>query len=403
MPKHRRKKHVTITYGMIPQNRVYQKVTQPKTIINSNNRNSQNEATNTNLEIHSSKTSIQDEFNKRKLEVHSNPKNVQDKFSHAKLDVHGNNTNIQDKVSNTNLEVHANTLDIWDEISLREIQAGKYESLFEENSKYQNLNLLQVNDLRLYLDKQLQFSSVDEHIYHEALVHPIMSKVEDPQSVLILGGGDALALREVLKYETVLYVDLVDLDEEMIRMAREVPEVVALNQGALFDDRVNVHICDAMQFLQSHFLLYDVIIIDFPDPANELLSQLYTKEFFTLVSFFLTEGGAFVCQSNSPIDTPLVYWSIGKTIRSAGLTVKSYHTIVPSFGNDWGFHIATNQSAILKRIEQLSVTAPQRTLPPTLSPLFQFRKELLEQQDQAVLNTQDNLTLHDCYRKNMQF
>ncbi|WJE52543.1 polyamine aminopropyltransferase [Bacillus cereus] len=385
MPKHRRKKHATIIYEMIPQNRVYQKVIQPKTMTNSNNE------------------SIRDEVTNTKLETHSNNKNIQDKFNNTKLEVHSNRKNIQNKFNNEKLEVHANTLDVWDEIALTEIQAGEYTSLFKEKSKYQDINLVQVNDMRLYLDKQLQFSSVDEQIYHEALVHPIMSKIEDPQYVLILGGGDALALREVLKYENVLHVDLVDLDEEMIRIAREIPEVVALNQGALFDDRVNVHICDAMQFLQSHPLLYDVIIIDFPDPANELLSQLYTKEFFTLVSFFLTEGGAFVCQSNSPIDTPLVYWSIGKTIRSAGLTVKSYHTIVPSFGNDWGFHIATNQSAILKRIEQLSVTVPQRTLPPTLSPLFQFRKELLEQQDFAVLNTQDNLTLHDCYRKDMQF
>ncbi|EEL48468.1 Spermidine synthase 2 [Bacillus cereus Rock3-44] len=90
-------------------------------------------------------------------------------------------------------------------------------------------------------------------------------------------------------------------------------------------------------------------------------------------------------------------------MKSAELTVKSYHTIVPSFGNDWGFHIATNQSAVLKRIEKLSVTVPHQTLPPTLSPLFQFKSELLEQQDFAVLNTQDNLTLHDCYRKDMQF
>ncbi|PEY38905.1 spermidine synthase [Bacillus cereus] len=385
MPKHRRKKHATIIYEMIPQNRVYQKVIQPKTMTNSNNE------------------SIRDEVTNTKLETHSNNKNIQDKFNNTKLEVHSNRKNIQNKFNNEKLEVHANTLDVWDEIALTEIQAGEYTSLFKEKSKYQDINLVQVNDMRLYLDKQLQFSSVDEQIYHEALVHPIMSKVEDPQYVLILGGGDALALREVLKYENVLHVDLVDLDEEMIRMAREIPELASLNQGALFDDRVNVHICDAMQFLQSHPLLYDVIIIDFPDPATELLSQLYTTEFFTLVSHFLAEGGAFVCQSNSPTDAPLVYWSIGKTIRSAGLTVKSYHTIVPSFGNDWGFHIATNQSAVLKRIEKLSVTVPHRTLPPTLSPLFQFRSELLEQQDFSVLNTQDNLTLHDCYRKDMQF
>ena len=97
----------------------------------------------------------------------------------------------------------SHSLDVWDEISLKEIQAGEHTNLFEEKSNYQNINLVQVSDVRLYLDKQLQFSSVDEQIYHEALVHPIMSKVIDPKRVLILGGGDGLALREVLKYETV--------------------------------------------------------------------------------------------------------------------------------------------------------------------------------------------------------
>ena len=130
------------------------------------------------------------------------------------------------------IETSSHNLDVWDAISLQQIQNGKHTSLFAEQSNYQNITLLQVSDVRLYLDKQLQFSSVDEQIYHEALVHPIMSKVIDPKRVLILGGGDGLALREVLKYETVLHVDLVDLDGSMIDMARNVPELVSLNKNA---------------------------------------------------------------------------------------------------------------------------------------------------------------------------
>ncbi|MGE6401817.1 polyamine aminopropyltransferase, partial [Bacillus cereus] len=297
----------------------------------------------------------------------------------------------------------SHSLDIWDEISLKEIQAGEHTSLFEEKSNYQNINLLQVSDIRLYLDKQLQFSSVDEQIYHEALVHPIMSKVIDPKRVLILGGGDGLALREVLKYETVIHVDLVDLDEEMIKMARNVPELVALNQRAFFDDRANVHVCDAKEFLKSPSSLYDVIIIDFPDPATEVLSTLYTSELFALIATFLTEDGAFVCQSNSPADAPLVYWSIGNTIEHAGLTVKSYHTIVPSFGTDWGFHIAANSSFALDQIEQLYVVPVPRTLPSLLAPLFQFKEEYLEHRNNAVLNSESDLILHHYYQKEMEF
>ncbi|MBE7125065.1 polyamine aminopropyltransferase [Bacillus mycoides] len=297
----------------------------------------------------------------------------------------------------------SHSLDVWDEISLKEIQAGEHTNLFEEKSNYQNINLVQVNDVRLYLDKQLQFSSVDEQIYHEALVHPIMAKVIDPKRVLILGGGDGLALREVLKYETVLHVDLVDLDEAMINMARNVPEIVSLNKNAFFDNRVNVHVCDAKEFLNSPSSLYDVIIIDFPDPATELLSTLYTSELFARIATFLTEDGAFVCQSNSPADAPLVYWSIGNTIEHAGLTVKSYHTIVPSFGTDWGFHIAANSAYVLDQIEQLYVIPTPRTLPSLLSPLFQFKEEHLEQRNLALLNSESNLILHQCYKKEMEF
>ncbi len=253
------------------------------------------------------------------------------------------------------------------------------------------------------MDKQLQFSSVDEQIYHEALVHPIMSKVIDPKRVLILGGGDGLALREVLKYETVTHVDLVDLDEEMIKMARNVPELVSLNQQAFFDDRANVHVCDAKEFLNSPSSLYDVIIIDFPDPATEVLSTLYTSELFARIATFLTEDGALVCQSNSPADAPLVYWGIGNTIEHAGLTVKSYHTIVPSFGTDWGFHIAANSSFVLDQIEQLYVVPSPRTLPSLLAPLFQFKEEQLEHRNNAVLNLESDLTLHHCYQKEMEF
>ncbi|MEK4416245.1 polyamine aminopropyltransferase [Bacillus sp. FSL K6-0268] len=291
----------------------------------------------------------------------------------------------------------SHNLDVWDEISLKEIQAGEHTNLFKEKSNYQNINLVQVNDIRLYLDKQLQFSSVDEQIYHEALVHPIMSKVIDPKRVLILGGGDGLALREVLKYETVLHVDLVDLDGSMIDMARNVPELVSLNKSAFFDNRVNTHVCDAKEFLSSPSSLYDVIIIDFPDPATELLSTLYTSELFARIATFLTEDGAFVCQSNSPADAPLVYWSIGNTIEHAGLTVKSYHTIVPSFGTDWGFHIAANSAYVLDQIEQLYVVPTPRTLPALLFPLFQFKEEHLEQRNLALLNSESNLILHRNY------
>ncbi len=342
----------------------------------------------------------------KRSELDSNKFELEQQEVENKQDKQGKQDKQDNQVQSENVVIvptDSHNLDIWDEISLKEIQAGEHTSLFAEQSNYQNIALLQVSDIRLYLDKQLQFSSVDEQIYHEALVHPIMSKVIDPKRVLILGGGDGLALREVLKYETVLHVDLVDLDGSMIDMARNVPELVSLNKNAFFDNRVNTHVCDAKEFLNSPSSLYDVIIIDFPDPATELLSTLYTSELFARIATFLTEDGAFVCQSNSPADAPLVYWSIGNTIEHAGLTVKSYHTIVPSFGTDWGFHIAANSAYVLDQIEQLYVVPTPRTLPALLFPLFQFKEEHLEQRNLALLNSESNLILHQCYKKEMEF
>ena len=134
-----------------------------------------------------------------------------------------------------------------------------------------------------------------------------------------------------------------------------------------------------------------------------MLSTLYTSELFARIATFLTEDGAFVCQSNSPADAPLVYWKHRNTIEHAGLTVKSYHTIVPSFGTDWGFILLLILPMVLDQIEQLYVIPTPRTLPSLLSPLFQFKEEYLEQRNLALLNSESNLILHQCYKKEMEF
>lgn len=137
----------------------------------------------------------------KRSELDSNKFELEQQAVENKQDKQGKQDNQVQSENVVIVPTDSHNLDIWDEISLKEIQAGEHTNLFAEQSNYQNINLLQVSDIRLYLDKQLQFSSVDEQIYHEALVHPIMSKVIDPKRVLILGGGDGLALREVLKYE----------------------------------------------------------------------------------------------------------------------------------------------------------------------------------------------------------
>ncbi|MFC0271409.1 spermidine synthase [Metabacillus herbersteinensis] len=285
--------------------------------------------------------------------------------------------------------------DEWDRISLKEMLACKNKKLYQGQSRYQNIQVLEANDIRMYLNEQLQFSSLDERIYHEAFVHVPMALTKTHNRILILGGGDGLALREVLKYSDVLHVDLVDIDSKVLDIARNVPEIVELNEKAFFDKRVQVHAKDARDFLKTNNKTYDIMIIDFPDPADAILASLYSVEMFQMLSKYLTKDGMIVCQANSPEDTPTVFWSIGLTIEKAGFYTEGYHTIVPSFG-DWGFQLASKKS-FSAQIKKIAV--PHRTLPKNLSSLFHFQSDVLSYKRWAIENKLGNLQLHKIYKK----
>lgn len=214
--------------------------------------------------------------------------------------------------------------------------------VFSKQTPYQNV-ILTRNEFdgqhRLYVDGHLQFAEKDEYRYHEALVHPVMSMDGKREEVLILGGGDGLATREVLKYSEVKSIDLVDIDPEITRLCRDFPAIRKLNQGALANPKVQVHNVDAFHFLRNSKRFFDRIIIDLPDPHNEALSKLYSEEFYTLVRHRLASDGFFVTQSTSPWVTRKSFWTIGNTIDTVELPRQSYHVLVPNFG-DWGFHLA---------------------------------------------------------------
>ncbi|MFF5263128.1 polyamine aminopropyltransferase [Actinomadura viridis] len=193
-------------------------------------------------------------------------------------------------------------------------------------------------DLRLFLNGDLQFSSVDEYRYHEALVHPAMAGARG--DVLILGGGDGLALREVLRYPDVRSATLVELDPAMTELARTHREIADLNRHAFDDPRVTTVNADAFSWLRTAARRYDSIIVDMPDPDDVSTAKLYSVEFYGLVKRALAPGGRMVVQSGSPYFAPRSFWCIEKTIREAGLATVPYHVDVPSFG-DWGYVLAT--------------------------------------------------------------
>jgi spermidine synthase len=198
------------------------------------------------------------------------------------------------------------------------------------------------DDIRLFLGGHLQFSSKDEYRYHEALVHPGLQSVARPAQVLVLGGGDGLALREIVKRPDVGTITLVDLDAEVTKLFASNQALRALNQGALADPRVKVVNADAFIWLQADPGFYDFVVVDFPDPTNHSIGKLYTTAFYRLLERHLSSQGVIAVQSTSPLFARKSYWCIARTIESVGLSVVPYHVYVPSFG-EWGFVMASRR------------------------------------------------------------
>jgi spermidine synthase len=195
------------------------------------------------------------------------------------------------------------------------------------------------DDLRLFLDGNLQFSSLDEYRYHEALVHPAMALHPRPRRVLLLGAGDGLALREVLRWPSVRRVDLVELDPAMLQLAGRHPFLRRLNGDSLADPRVTLHSGDAFERVRRLPGGYDVVIADFPDPATAPLARLYSVSFYGRLRQRLAPGGLIVTQASTPFFSPKVLASIRATFAELDLQTRPYSVDVPSFG-PWGFVLA---------------------------------------------------------------
>ncbi|MGE2712612.1 polyamine aminopropyltransferase [Mycolicibacterium litorale] len=218
------------------------------------------------------------------------------------------------------------------------------------------------DDMRLYLDGGLQFSTRDEFRYTESLVYPALG--QGARSALILGGGDGLAARELLRQNHIRDITQVELDPAVISLARTT--LHEANRGALDDPRVSVVVGDAMTWLRTADRRFDAVIVDLPDPDNPVLGRLYSTEYYTLVTRALAPGGLMVVQAGSPYSTPTAYWRTVSTIESAGFAVTPYHVHVPTFG-DWGFALARH-----------GATPPVPRVPEGVAPLRFLNQEVLD-------------------------
>jgi len=290
--------------------------------------------------------------------------------------------------------------------------------VFTQTSQYQHIVITHYqpfDEVRLFLNGNLQLSSIDEDRYHESLVHPAMGLAKIRKQILILGGGDGCALREVLKYPEVQEVMLVDLDPAMTELSATHPLLTRINQNAFQDARlttlpgkgvtqgpdrqiymrtdehrspdplsaappqrlanVKVMNIDADKFLEKIPGYWDVILIDLPDPSTPELAKLYSQEFYTKVKHHLSLNGIMVVQATSPYLAKESFLCIGRTLEAAGFEVLPFHENIPSFG-DWGWYLAWDpaiqRNKLQDRIQTLSFPVDTRFLTPEV-----FRSQLV--------------------------
>ncbi len=313
--------------------------------------------------------------------------------------------------------------------------------VLSRTTRYQHLVMTHnrmLDEYRFYINGNLQFSSVDEARYHEMLVHPAMNLVPDHRRVLILGGGDGMALREVLKYPDVAEVRLVDLDPDMVRLGANHPVLRRLNRGALADARVAIRTGDGvsagdwraiweetgregrnglpvteqtatvrvMHIDADRYLSgagddrWNVILADLPDPSSPELVKLYSREFYLKLRSRLSERGMAVIQATSPYHAKESFLCIRRTLESAGFRTLPFHLNVPSFG-DWGWLLAwrdgTDPEVMERRVAAVDFAAPTRFLTPEVfRSTAAFGKGMLASRHRAV-NTLMHPVLLDYY------
>ncbi|MCP4076904.1 MAG: polyamine aminopropyltransferase [Gammaproteobacteria bacterium] len=283
--------------------------------------------------------------------------------------------------------------------------------IFSYNTQYQHITITErIMDparpkiVSLFINGRSQFASNDENIYHSMLVSPVMHASASQNNILIIGGGDGLALRDVLRWQPES-VDLVDIDEAIVEFFtnpfEENGEVInqallELNQYAFSDENVHTHFGDAFNKVDSFIQqgrLYDAIIVDLPDPSHPDLNKLYSARFYAKLKTLLAGDGAMVVQSTSPFHAKNTFMSIGKTVKYAGFkNVEQFHQNVPSFG-EWGWTIATKNGvsakARLSRLDKLKVEDGWST-PGLLLSAFEFNRHYYDDLDKIKINRINN-------------
>lgn len=264
--------------------------------------------------------------------------------------------------------------------------------VYSVSSPYQRIVITRNRrETRLFLNGNLQFSSADEYRYHEALVHPALSSLPHPEKVLVLGGGDGIAVREILRYPSVKKIVLVDLDATMTGLFSSQEMLRQINQGSLTNPKVTVHNADAFAWIRNNTEQFDAVIIDFPDPSGFSVGKLYSNLFYRILGQSMKPGGLAVVQSTSPYVAPKSFWCVDATLKEAGFQTRPYHNFVPSFG-EWGYIMAYRQPPA-DWFGQLPASLKFLN-PRTIEPMFVFPADMLTKSTPQINKLNNQVLVH---------
>ncbi len=237
--------------------------------------------------------------------------------------------------------------------------------LYEGRTKHQRVHILSnpFFGKMLFLDGKIQSAGVDEHVYHESLVHPSLMTHPSAQNVLVLGGGEGATLREVLRHQTVGRVVMVDIDRELVNLCQKyLPE---WSRGAFVNPKTELACTDARAFVEKSSEEFDVVISDLTEPLEKGPSvYLFTRDFFERVFERLKKDGLFVLQAGStdPFSNQF-FCSLARTLKKVFPLVRPYWTFVSSFGLSWGFVLASRGKDPMKlTVKEISMRQARRRI-----------------------------------------
>lgn len=275
--------------------------------------------------------------------------------------------------------------------------------VYSEQTKYQRIVITQSQeDFWLFINGNQQLSSIDEVMYHEPLVHPVMGLLKEPKHILVLGGGDGGAVREILKYPSVEKITLVDLDPKMTELGQTHDWLVAMNQNALNHEKVEIINVDGYTWMENQQQFFDAIIIDLPDPKTVELGRLYSYEFYKLCYNRLRPHGIITTQAGSPYYAARAFNCIDVTLEEAGFTTAPLHNQVVTLG-EWGWVLGAKQGdkADLKQaLQAMSFTGleTQWINHESMTLITSFGKKVFPDDDKPVeVNKIHNPVLYKYY------